>query len=89
MEKKAAQADGTLRTVDLFSGCGGMSLGFQNAGFDVAAAFDNWDPAIEVYRRNFLHPIHKKNRVCKITGWKLLDLWLTRNRVDCRFQPEI
>ena len=28
-------------------------------------------------------------RVCKITGWKLLDLWLLRIRVDCRFQPEI
>ena len=29
------------RVVDLFSGCGGMSLGFENAGFDVVAAFDN------------------------------------------------
>ncbi len=42
-----------LRTIDFFSGCGGLSLGFQNAGFDVAAAFDNWKPALEVYRKNF------------------------------------
>ena len=27
--------DATLSAVDLFSGCGGMSLGFQNAGFNV------------------------------------------------------
>ncbi len=47
-----------IRTVDLFSGCGGMSLGFQNAGFEIIAAFDNWKPAVEVYRDNFDHPIY-------------------------------
>lgn len=48
---------GALSTVDLFSGCGGMSLGFQNAGFCIVKAFDNWKPAIDVYRANFQHPI--------------------------------
>nr|NQU90629.1 DNA cytosine methyltransferase [Bacteroidota bacterium] len=47
-----------MRTVDLFSGCGGMSLGFQNAGFEILAAFDNWKPAVEVYKENFEHPIY-------------------------------
>jgi DNA (cytosine-5)-methyltransferase 1 len=47
-----------LSTVDLFSGCGGMSLGFQNAGFKILAAFDNWGPAVEVYKNNFSHPIY-------------------------------
>lgn len=47
-----------MRTLDLFAGCGGMSLGFQQAGFDIVAAFDHWQPAIEVYRRNFSHPIY-------------------------------
>jgi DNA (cytosine-5)-methyltransferase 1 len=45
------------RVVDLFSGCGGMTLGFEKAGFNVVAAFDNWKPAVEVYRANFNHPI--------------------------------
>ncbi len=45
------------RVVDLFSGCGGMTLGFENAGFAVVAAFDNWKPAVEVYKANFKHPI--------------------------------
>lgn len=47
-----------FKTIDLFSGCGGMSLGFQQAGFDIIAAYDNWEPAIEVYQENFKdHPI--------------------------------
>ena len=57
----ANQHGGGLRTVDLFSGCGGMSLGFQNAGFDIIAAFDNWTPAITVYRLNFNHPIFEQD----------------------------
>ena len=48
-----------MRTVDLFSGCGGMSLGFQNAGFDIVAAFDNWEPAVNIYRQNFSHKIYQ------------------------------
>lgn len=46
-----------MRTIDLFAGCGGLSLGFQNAGFQIRAAFDNWKPALEVYRANFSHEI--------------------------------
>lgn len=51
----------SINTVDLFCGCGGLSLGFQNAGFSVLAAFDNWDEAIGVYKQNFNHPIFKKD----------------------------
>jgi DNA (cytosine-5)-methyltransferase 1 len=47
----------SLKTIDLFAGCGGLSLGFQNAGFDILAAFDHWESAIKVYQKNFLHPI--------------------------------
>lgn len=50
-----------MRVIDLFSGCGGMSLGFQNAGFQIVAAYDNWQPAIDIYQRNFQHPIFKKD----------------------------
>ncbi|MEX0268067.1 DNA cytosine methyltransferase [Leptolyngbyaceae cyanobacterium UHCC 1019] len=48
-----------LTVIDLFAGCGGMSLGFQNMGFEIAAAFDYWDSAIHNYRQNFNHPIYK------------------------------
>lgn len=46
------------RIVDLFAGGGGMSLGFQNAGFDIVCAIEKWQPAIDVYRANFPnHPV--------------------------------
>lgn len=38
-----------------------MSLGFEQAGVDVVAAFDKWQPAIEIYRANFDHPIFDKD----------------------------
>lgn len=50
-----------MRLVDLFAGCGGMSLGFQSAGFNVVAAYDNWQPAIDIYQNNFSHPIFKRD----------------------------
>jgi DNA (cytosine-5)-methyltransferase 1 len=43
------------KVIDLFSGCGGLTLGFQNAGFEVVAAADNWQPAVNVYKLNFDH----------------------------------
>jgi DNA (cytosine-5)-methyltransferase 1 len=44
--------------LDLFSGCGGLSLGFQKAGFEILAAYDSWEPAIATYRANFRHAAH-------------------------------
>lgn len=41
-----------LAVADLFCGAGGMTLGFQRAGFNIAAAYDNWDCAVKTYRRN-------------------------------------
>lgn len=38
--------------IDLFSGCGGLSLGFEMAGFDVKLAIDNWEDALVTYRYN-------------------------------------
>lgn len=48
-----------IRAVDLFCGCGGLSLGFQKAGIDIVAAYDNWEEALNVYRLNFCHPVRK------------------------------
>jgi len=46
-----------MRTVDLFSGCGGLSRGLENAGFNVVAAYENWDAAVSIYQQNFNHPV--------------------------------
>ncbi len=39
--------------VSLFCGVGGLDLGFQSAGFEIAAAIDNNPKVLELYRLNF------------------------------------
>jgi DNA (cytosine-5)-methyltransferase 1 len=47
------QQGGVPRVLDLFSGCGGLSLGFQRAGFAILAGLDS-DPQASASRaRNF------------------------------------
>jgi DNA (cytosine-5)-methyltransferase 1 len=59
--KRKSPKSKKLACVDLFCGCGGMSLGFAKAGFDVKAGFELWEPAINVYKANFKHPIIKQD----------------------------
>lgn len=47
------------RIVDLFAGCGGLSLGFQNAGFNIVGAFEYWELAAKCYEHNFNHPVFR------------------------------
>lgn len=42
-----------LRTLDLFHGAGGSSLGAKLAGVNIIAAIDNWDVAHKCYSKNF------------------------------------
>lgn len=47
-----------MKCVDLFSGCGGLSLGFSQVGMEILASVDNWEKAVNVYRDNFNHPCY-------------------------------
>lgn len=42
----------SFNVIDLFCGAGGLSLGFQSAGFKVLFAGDNDAKAVETYRKN-------------------------------------
>src|SRR3989338_780438 len=42
------------RVLDLFSGCGGLSYGFEGAGYEIVAAVDNWDDSLLTFSAN--HP---------------------------------
>lgn len=44
---------GKPRTLDLFSGCGGLSLGFQSAGFRIVGAVESDSLAAESHALNF------------------------------------
>lgn len=46
-----------MKAVDLFAGCGGLSLGLGRAGVCVELAIDAWAPAVECYRANFDHDV--------------------------------
>src|ERR1700723_1344109 len=49
---KPSRAD-LPRIISLFSGAGGLDLGFKQAGYSIAVAVDSADSAIRTHRKNF------------------------------------
>ncbi len=46
-----------MKVIDLFAGCGGLSLGFEMAGFEIPLAIEKDEWASETYKKN--HPSTK------------------------------
>jgi len=44
-----------LTAIDLFSGCGGFSYGFQEAGFHVLLGVDNSEIALQTFKKNHIN----------------------------------
>ncbi|KEO81785.1 DNA cytosine methyltransferase [Tumebacillus flagellatus] len=59
--------------IDLFSGVGGMTLGFEMAGFDVRLAVEHDDIAAEAHRLNFPHCDVMENDIKEISGNDILN----------------
>jgi len=50
-----------IKVLDLFSGCGGLSYGFESVGFQIIAGIDNWTDALKTFQNN-----HKDAKVLNI-----------------------
>lgn len=61
------------KIIDLFCGCGGLSKGFEDAGFEVALAIDMWTDAIKTYNRNHRSPVGECMDIHNLTKEKLLE----------------
>ena len=44
-----------VKILELFCGIGGLSLGFERAGFELSLAVDNWRDALDTYKKNHLY----------------------------------
>ncbi|GAB2021271.1 DNA cytosine methyltransferase [Pseudolactococcus yaeyamensis] len=40
------------RVLDLFCGCGGLSSGFEQVGFEIVAGIDSWKDALNTFEKN-------------------------------------
>ena len=70
------------KVIGLFSGCGGLDLGFHNAGFDIVYANDI-DPAVkETYEKN-IGPIEIKD-FCKVDKNALPDADIVLAGIPCQ-----
>ena len=49
-----------MKIIDLFCGIGGLSLGFEQAGFEVVSAIEMWADAVKTYNHN------RKEKVAKV-----------------------
>ncbi|MEM1338695.1 MAG: DNA cytosine methyltransferase [Bacteroidota bacterium] len=57
-----------LKVIDFFSGAGGFSEGFRQAGFDVILAIDNWQIAVDTHNENHPDGLAIKDDVIRISN---------------------
>jgi len=60
--------------IDLFAGAGGLSLGAARAGFNICAAVELDEFAIDTHIRNFPKTIHSNYDILELNGEKLLEI---------------
>lgn len=69
--------------IDLFSGCGGLTLGLKQAGFDVVGAVEIDPLAVETYRANHKRTVVWDKDICKLSIAEVMrQLRLRRGQLD-------
>lgn len=61
-----------MKAIDLFCGCGGMSRGVQDAGYQIVYSIDFNKKAVETYRKNFGHAVECAD-ITKVDAQKVKD----------------
>lgn len=59
--KKKSTKNKNFKVVSLFSGCGGLDLGFINSGFEIIWANDFFPEAVETYKKNIGDHINSRD----------------------------
>jgi len=69
--------------IDLFAGCGGLSLGLKQAGFDVLCAVEIDEQAEQTYKSNHPDVMSKRSDIRKVAAASLMrELNLKRGELD-------
>ena len=71
------------KAIDLFSGCGGLTLGLKRAGFRVVGAVENDSLAVETYRANHKRVVVWERDIRKLTAAEVMRrLKIERGQLD-------
>lgn len=72
-----------MNVIDLFSGCGGFSHGFEKAGFNVLLGVDIWKDALVTFKKNHRKAKILEANLTQITGEHLLSyINRDKNEID-------
>jgi len=72
-----------MKVVSTFSGCGGSSLGYKRAGYEVQLAIDFEENAVRTYADNFPETLVWQKNIRDITGKMILDeLGIKKGELD-------
>ena len=64
----------SLKAIDLFCGCGGLSAGLRDAGFDILAGIDIEQNYIQTFTENFPDALSLCADVSKVNSLELLEM---------------
>lgn len=80
MEQTRMQEE-KLNIIDLFCGCGGFSLGFERAGFNVLLGIDVWKDALNTFNYNHSDSMGLEEDLSKLAPKDILPI-LNNRKVD-------
>lgn len=70
------------RVIDLFAGCGGLSKGFEMAGFEITGFVESWKVAVNTFKANFPYSIHLGSDITKISDEEIMELEKKHGKID-------